>query len=96
MLRSQSQYPLSANSTRIVAELDRQRPLPLVDEAETSVALSKARCARLRLAILKWAFEGKLADQNPVDKPARLLLERIRLRRRAPKAPPRIGSPRVQ
>jgi hypothetical protein len=41
------------------------------------------RVGKLRQAILKWAFEGKLVDQNPNDAPASLLLERIRSERAA-------------
>jgi superfamily II DNA or RNA helicase len=44
-----------------------------------SVAL--ARAARLRQAILKKAFEGKLVPQDPTDEPASVLLERIRAAR---------------
>jgi type I restriction enzyme S subunit len=40
-----------------------------------------ARCSRLRQSILKWAFEGKLVDQDPNDEPASVLLERIRAER---------------
>jgi type I restriction enzyme S subunit len=36
------------------------------------------RAARLRQAVLKWAFDGKLVDQDPVDEPADKLLARIR------------------
>ncbi len=43
-----------------------------------SVRFNLVRCARLRQAILKWAFEGILVDQNPNDEPAEQLLERIR------------------
>jgi type I restriction enzyme S subunit len=39
------------------------------------------RCARLRQALLKWAFEGRLADQDPNDEPAGDLLARIRVER---------------
>ena len=36
-----------------------------------------SRVQRLRQAILKWAFEGKLVDQDPSDEPAIALLDRI-------------------
>jgi type I restriction enzyme S subunit len=36
------------------------------------------RSKRLRQAILKRAFKGKLVAQNPEDEPAELLLEGIR------------------
>lgn len=41
------------------------------------------RCSRLRQSILKWAFEGRLVDQNPSDEPASVLLDRIRAERAA-------------
>lgn len=44
------------------------------------------RSERLRQSILKWAFEGKLVDQNPNDEPASELLARIRAQRQAAEA----------
>jgi type I restriction enzyme S subunit len=61
---------------RIVAEADRL--LSIGDQATLSLAATTLRCARLRHAILKWAFEGKLADQDPNDEPASALLARIK------------------
>jgi hypothetical protein len=43
----------------------------------------QTRCDRFRQSILKWAFEGRLADQDPTDEPASVLLERIRAERAA-------------
>ena len=48
---------------------------------ELVASATSQRCARLRQSILKWAFEGKLVDQDPNDEPASVLLERIRAER---------------
>jgi hypothetical protein len=42
-----------------------------------------SRLSRLRQSIPKWAFEGKLVDQDPTDEPASVLLERIKAERAA-------------
>jgi type I restriction enzyme S subunit len=49
--------------------------------AAGDVSTNTHRCARLRQSILKWAFEGRLVDQDPTDEPACALLERIRAER---------------
>ena len=58
--------------------------------AETFAATEK-RIGRLRQAILKRAFEGKLVPQDPNDEAASVLLERIRAARTASAAPARNG-----
>ena len=62
-----------------LAEVDRR--LSLADAAERAVSAGLAKAKRLRQAILKRAFEGKLIPQDPNDEPASVLLERIRAAR---------------
>lgn len=52
-----------------------------IDHAENLLAVSLLRSSRLRQAVLKRAFEGKLISQDPNDEPANALLERIRAER---------------
>jgi type I restriction enzyme S subunit len=76
--------PPLAEQQRIVAEAERQ--FSFIEVAEQAVDAGLARCATLRRAVLKAAFEGRLVPQDPSDEPASVLLERIRAERAA--APP--------
>jgi len=71
--------PPLAEQERIVAEVDRR--LSVLDELEAVVEHGLKRAERLRQAILKRAFEGKLVPQDPDDEPASVLLERIKAER---------------
>ena len=52
-----------------------------LQQLERSLKAAGKRIERLRQSILKWAFKGKLVDQDPNDEPASALLERIRAER---------------
>jgi type I restriction enzyme S subunit len=75
--------PLSplAEQNRIIDEQD--RILAFAFSTSNALAANRARGMRLRQSILKWAFEGRLVDQDPNDEPAAVLLERIRAERAA-------------
>lgn len=74
----ESPFPLPslAEQHRIVAEVDRL--LSNADETEQTLRAQLARASRLRQAVLKRAFEGKLVPQDPTDEPATALLARLR------------------
>lgn len=73
------QLPPLAEQHRIVAEVERR--LSVVGELEKQVEAALGRAERLRQAILKRAFEGRLVPQDPNDDPASALLEQIRAER---------------
>ncbi len=52
--------------------------LTVGNEVERAAFVSAKRGARLRQSILKWAFDGKLVEQDPSDESASALLEQIR------------------
>jgi len=83
--------PLS-EQVRIGDEVERL--VSVAEKASAAVTVDECRCARLRQSILKWAFEGKLVDQDPTDEPAERLLARIRAER-AVLAPPKKGRGRT-
>jgi len=69
--------PPLAEQHRIVAEVERLLSVVAALEGTVSAALARAR--RLRQAVLKQAFEGRLVEQDPDDEPAAVLLERIKV-----------------
>jgi len=72
--------PPLVEQRRIVAEVERR--LSVAREAEKAVEANLKRIARLRQAILKRAFEGKLVPQDPNDEPAEVLLQQIKIKRK--------------
>ena len=80
--------PPHTEQYRIVAEVDRR--LPVVQHAEAAVETNLKRAERLRQAVLKRAFEGRLVPQDRDDEPAAVLLERIKTEK-AVQQPPRRG-----
>lgn len=73
--------PPLAEQQRIVDIVDSL--LSIGGELEANCVRESRRVARLTGAILAHAFEGKLVDQDPSDKPADELLARIRAERAA-------------
>ena len=96
--------PAFASHVRTATEVERRRAQAA--ELNPQAGANLKRADRLRQAILKRAFEGKLVPQDPTDQPAGAVLERIRVERAripdggspnlrlSPPAPPR-GRTRV-
>lgn len=70
-----------AEQREIVRILEAQ--FSAIENAEQEIDQSLKRAEALRQSILKQAFSGKLAPQDPNDEPADILLERIRAERTA-------------
>jgi type I restriction enzyme S subunit len=74
--------PPMALQEKIVAEV--QRRVSVIEAVELEVEHGLKRGVRLRQAILKRAFEGKLVSQDASDEPARGLVNRIAAQREGP------------
>lgn len=77
----ESRFPLppEREQERIVGEVERL--LSVADTSGRQATNDVTRLRRLRQSILRFAFEGKLVDQDPNDEPAARLLARIRAER---------------
>lgn len=71
--------PPEAEQVRIVTEVE--KVLSVIDDLESRAAANLKRAAGLRQGVLKWAFAGRLVDQDPTEEPASRLLERIQAER---------------
>jgi type I restriction enzyme S subunit len=60
---------------RIIADVDRR--LAVANHTATEIDVQLARATRLRQAVLKRAYEGRLVAQDPNDEPASLVLKRV-------------------
>lgn len=78
-----SRFPLPPAPEQQRIEDEVERLLSIAVSTERQVQVESLRLSRLRQAVLKWAFEGRLVDRDPADEPAVKLLARIRAARTA-------------
>ncbi len=76
-----SRFPLAPLPEQARIEAESERILSIIDALATEAERGEQRVVRLRQAVLRWAFEGRLVDQDPGDEPAEVLLARIRTTR---------------
>lgn len=83
------EFPLPplTEQEQIVAEVESR--LSVAAAVEKQIEANLTRAARLRQAILKRAFAGKLVPQDPTDEPASVLLARLRGEQTTTVKPPR-------
>ena len=82
--------PPLAEQKRIADEVKNR--LAGADELEAAISAGLKQAERLRQAILRDAFTGKLVAQDPTDEPAVVLLERIRTARAVGDAAKKAGK----
>ncbi len=73
--------PLPSITVQERIEEEVARAWSIADSVEVSSSSACSRSQALRQSILKWAFEGKLVEQDPNDESASTLLQRIRVER---------------
>jgi type I restriction enzyme S subunit len=74
--------PPLGEQSRLVIEIERL--FSAVEASAVIISSNKTRVARLHQSILRWAFQGKLVDQDPNDEPASFLLADINGEKNAP------------
>jgi type I restriction enzyme, S subunit len=72
------EFPLPPVAEQVRIADDVEDKVSLLRMMEANTRSNSKRAQRLRLSILKRAFEGKLVPQDPTDEAAAVLLERIR------------------